>query len=104
MGNFLQVLDELQIVLGLIQQLCNRTDVPINPSKMVVISFTKKRALEGLNESTPFGENIQLIKLPQDESFILKIISLIHIHYTYENMKRASYDKLMLTFTKIRIM
>jgi hypothetical protein len=50
----------LHTVLGLIQQSCNRTDLSINPRKMVVIPLTKKRALKGLMELILFGKTIQL--------------------------------------------
>jgi hypothetical protein len=46
------VSEVLQTALGLTQQWCNRTDLSINPSKTVVIPFTKKRALKGLKETT----------------------------------------------------
>jgi hypothetical protein len=60
-GKFPQAVSEvLQTALGLVQQWCDRTGLSINPSKMVVIPFTKKRVLKGLKELTLFGKTIQL--------------------------------------------
>jgi hypothetical protein len=54
------VSEVLQTILGLIQQWCDRTDLSINRSKMVVMPFIKKRTLKGLKEPTLFGKNVQL--------------------------------------------
>lgn len=57
------VSEELQIALGLIQWWCDRTDLSINLSIKVVLSFTptkKKKALKGLKEPTHFHKTIQL--------------------------------------------
>jgi hypothetical protein len=45
-GKFIQTLSEvLQTALGLVQQRCYGTELSINPSKTVVISFTNMRVL-----------------------------------------------------------
>jgi hypothetical protein len=54
------VSEVLQTALGLIQQWCDRTGLSINPSKTVLISFTKKKFLKGLKELTLFGKTIWL--------------------------------------------
>jgi hypothetical protein len=60
-GKFPQTVSELlQTALGLVQQWCDRTGLSINPSKTVVVPFTKKRVLKGLKELTLFGKTIQL--------------------------------------------
>jgi hypothetical protein len=47
-GKFPQTVPEvLQTALGLAQQWCDRTGLSINPSKTVVIPFTKKESFEG---------------------------------------------------------
>jgi hypothetical protein len=43
-GKFTQTVSEvLQTALGTVQQWCERTKMSINPSKTVVIPFTRKR-------------------------------------------------------------
>jgi hypothetical protein len=58
-GKFPQRVSQvLQTALGLIQRWCDRTNLCISPSKMVIIPFTKKKALKGLKEPTLFGKTI----------------------------------------------
>jgi hypothetical protein len=61
-GKFPQTVSEvLQTALGLVVlQWCDRTGLSINPSKTVIIPFTKKRVLKDLKELTLFGKTIQL--------------------------------------------
>jgi hypothetical protein len=40
----------LQEALSLVQQWCNRTQLSINPQKIVIVPFTRKRDLRGLKE------------------------------------------------------
>jgi hypothetical protein len=57
-GKFPLIASEvLQSELGLIQQLCDRTDLSINPSKTAVILFTETRALKDIRNQ------ISLVKL-----------------------------------------
>jgi hypothetical protein len=42
------------------QQWCDRTQLSINPQKMVTVPFTRKRDLRGLNEPTVSGHPLQL--------------------------------------------
>jgi hypothetical protein len=60
-GNFPHTVSEiLQTALGLVQRRCDRNGLSINPSKTVVIYFTKKRVLKGLKKPTIFGKKMQL--------------------------------------------
>jgi hypothetical protein len=60
-GKFPQTVSEvLQTALGFVQEWCDRTGLSINPSKKVIIPFTKKRVLKGLKEPVLFGKTIQL--------------------------------------------
>jgi len=45
----------------MVQQWCSRTQLSINPQKMVIIVFTRKRNLRGLKELTLSGHKVQLI-------------------------------------------
>jgi hypothetical protein len=48
-GNSLQIVSELlQEALSVAQQWCDRTQLSINPQKMVIFPFTGKRDLNGL--------------------------------------------------------
>lgn len=60
-GKFSQTMPEaLQTDLGIVLQRCNRTTFSINPNKMVIIPFTRKRDIKGLKEPTLFNKIIQL--------------------------------------------
>jgi hypothetical protein len=50
----------LQEALSMFQQWCERTQLSINPQKMVVIPFTRKRDLRDLKEPTLSGHKLQL--------------------------------------------
>ena len=52
----------LQVVLDATNQWCAREKMSINPQKMVVVPFTKKRKLDGLRAPTLQGEIIQFSK------------------------------------------
>jgi hypothetical protein len=41
----------LQEALSMVQQTCERTQLSINPQKMVVVPFTRKRDLRGLKRT-----------------------------------------------------
>jgi hypothetical protein len=50
-GKFPHTVSEvLQTALHTVQQWCKRTNLPINPNKMVIIRFTKKRNIKGLKK------------------------------------------------------
>jgi hypothetical protein len=60
-GNFPHTVREvLQMALGTVQQWCDRTKLSINPKKMVVIPFTRKRNIKGPKEPILFNKRIQL--------------------------------------------
>jgi hypothetical protein len=40
----------LQEALSMVQQWCDRTQLSVNPQKVVIVSFTHKRNLKGLEE------------------------------------------------------
>jgi len=44
----------------MVQLWCDRTQLSINPQKMVSVPFTKKRDLRGLEEPTLSGHTLQL--------------------------------------------
>jgi hypothetical protein len=48
--------DVLQEALGVVQQWCDRTQLSINPQNTVIVPFTRKRDLRGLNEPTFSGK------------------------------------------------
>jgi hypothetical protein len=50
----------LQEALSMVQQWCERTQLSINPQKMVVVPFSRKRDLRGLKEPTPNGYKSQI--------------------------------------------
>jgi hypothetical protein len=50
----------LQEALSMVQQWCDRTQLSINPQKMVTVPFTRKRDLRGLKEPTLSGHTLQL--------------------------------------------
>lgn len=52
----------LQEVLNATSQWCAREEMSINPHKMVVVPFTRKRKLDGLIAPTLHGETIQFSK------------------------------------------
>jgi hypothetical protein len=60
-GESLQTVSEvLQTALYTVQQWCERTNLSINPNKMVIIPFTRKRNIKGLKEPILFSKMIQL--------------------------------------------
>jgi hypothetical protein len=50
----------LQEDLSMVQQWCDRTQLSINPQKMVIVPFTCKRDLRDLKEPTLSGHTLQL--------------------------------------------
>jgi hypothetical protein len=44
----------------MVQQWCDRTQMSINPQKMVRVPFTQKRDLRGLKEPNLSGHTLQL--------------------------------------------
>ena len=50
----------LQTALHTLQQWCKRTNLSINPNKMVIIPFTRKRDIKGLKEPILFSQTIWL--------------------------------------------
>jgi hypothetical protein len=44
----------------MVQQWCERTVLSINPQKIMVVPFTRKRDLRGLKEQTLSGHKLQL--------------------------------------------
>jgi hypothetical protein len=60
-GKFPNTVSEpLQEALSMVQQWCDRTQLSINPQKIVIVPFTWKRALRGLKEPTLSGHTLQL--------------------------------------------
>jgi hypothetical protein len=60
-GKFLQTMSEiLQAALCTVQQWCERTNLSINPNKMVIIPFNRKRTSKRLKEPILFSRTIQL--------------------------------------------
>jgi hypothetical protein len=60
-GKFLQTVSEvLQTALCTVQDWCERTNLSINPNRMVVIPFTRKRTIKGRKEPILFNKMIQL--------------------------------------------
>jgi len=58
---FLNLVPELfQEALSMVQQRCDRTQLSVNPQKMVIVPFTRKRDLRGLKEPTVSGHALQL--------------------------------------------
>jgi hypothetical protein len=54
-GKFPQTVSEvLETVQGTVQQWCERMKLSINPCKMVVITFNRKRIIKGLKEPSLF--------------------------------------------------
>ena len=51
----------LQEALGTVQHWCDRTQLSINPQKMVTVPFIRKRDLRGLKEPTTSGHKLQLL-------------------------------------------
>jgi DNA-binding transcriptional regulator of glucitol operon len=54
MGNFLQLSQVLQTALGTVQQWRNKTGLSINPNKMAVIPFARKKRKEVPQETNSF--------------------------------------------------
>jgi hypothetical protein len=50
----------LQKALSMVQQQCYRTQLSINPQKMVLLPFTRKRDLIGLQKPVLSGHTLQL--------------------------------------------
>jgi hypothetical protein len=60
-GKFLNIVPELfQGALSMVQEWCDRTQLSVNPQKMVVVPFTRKRDLRDLKKSTLSGHKLQL--------------------------------------------
>lgn len=60
-GKFLHSVSEVsQESLHTVKQWCDRTNLPINPNKMVTIPFTRKRNIMGLKKPNLFNKTIQL--------------------------------------------
>jgi hypothetical protein len=47
------------MALYTVQRWCERTDLSINPDKMVIVLFTRKRTIKNLREPTLFTKTIQ---------------------------------------------
>jgi hypothetical protein len=78
-GKFLYTVPELlQEALSMVQQWCDRTLVSINPQKLVIVSFKRKRYLRGLKEPTVSGRKLHLtaevnyLRRTLDEGFTWK--------------------------------
>jgi hypothetical protein len=66
-GKFLRTVSEvLQTALCTVQQWCERKKLSINPNKMVIIPYTRKRNIKGLKESILFSKTIQLSRQGTD--------------------------------------
>jgi hypothetical protein len=60
-GKFSNTVSEfLQEALSMVQQWCGRTQLSLNPQKMVIAPFTQKRDLRDLKEPTLCGHTVQL--------------------------------------------
>jgi hypothetical protein len=60
-GRFLQTVSEvLQTALCTVQQRCERTNLSIKPSKMIIIPFTRQRNIKARKEPTLLNKTIQL--------------------------------------------
>ena len=60
-GKFLNTTSELlQDALSMVQQWCDRTQLSMNPQKMVILPSTQKRYLRRLKEPTLSGYTLQL--------------------------------------------
>jgi hypothetical protein len=60
-GTFKQTLSEvLQLALGITQQWCSKTHVSINPNKMLIAAFIRKRDILALKEPAVFDKTSQL--------------------------------------------
>jgi hypothetical protein len=57
-GKFPNTVSELlQEALSMVQQWCERTQLSINPQKMVIVPFTQNRDLRGLKKPTTLSEH-----------------------------------------------
>jgi hypothetical protein len=66
-GKFLHTVPEvLQTALRTVQKWCERTNLSINPNKMVIIPFTRKRDIKGLKEPILFSKTIQICSEVKD--------------------------------------
>ena len=62
-GKFPGIIGELaQNALNIISKWCVEKELSVNPSKTTVIPFTRKRKLEGLDNLSLFGQQLQLSK------------------------------------------
>jgi hypothetical protein len=60
-GKFLMTVSEcLQTALHTVQRWCERTGFSINPDKMVIIQFTRRKNMKDLKEPVLFNNTIQL--------------------------------------------
>jgi hypothetical protein len=64
-GKFPYTFSELlQEALSIVQQWCEKTQLSINPQKMVIVPFTRKRGLCGSKETILSGHKLRLSKKP----------------------------------------
>jgi hypothetical protein len=60
-GKFLKTVSEvLQAAMSTVYQLCERTNLSINPNKTVIVPFTRKRNIKGLKEPILFSKTMHL--------------------------------------------
>jgi hypothetical protein len=60
-GKFLNTTSELlQDTLSMVKQWCDRTQLSVNPQKMMILPSTQKRDLRRLNEPTLSGHTMQM--------------------------------------------
>ena len=72
-GKFLNTVSELlQEALTMVQQWCDRIQLSINPQKMVIVPFTRRRDLRGLNEPTLSEHTLHLTTKVKYLGFILE--------------------------------
>jgi hypothetical protein len=50
----------LEKALSTVKKWCEKTNLSINPTKTVIIPFTRKREIKGLKEPILFNKTIQL--------------------------------------------
>lgn len=60
-GKFLTTTSELlQDTLSMVKQWCDRTQLSVNPQKMLIVPSIQKRDLRRLKEPTLFGHTLQM--------------------------------------------
>jgi hypothetical protein len=73
-GKFVNTVSELvQEALSIVQQWCDRTQLSINPQKMVIVQFTQKGDLRGLKEPVFSGHILQLTTMVRYLGLILDV-------------------------------